>query len=61
MKEGKQPFNYVIEHFDKIEGNAGHLRKDDLKRVPKPLKYFSYFVFTFFTISILFIVIMNLL
>lgn len=61
MKEDKKPFNDVIDHFDKIEGNVGHVRKDDLKRVPKSLKYFGYFVFTFFTLSILLMVIMNLL
>ncbi|MBT2743333.1 amino acid transporter [Bacillus sp. ISL-77] len=61
MKEENKPFNDVIEHFDTIEGNVGTVRKDDLKRVPKPLKYFGYFIFAFFAISILLMVILNLL
>ena len=35
-----EPFNDVIDHFNKIEGNAGKPSNADLGKLPKPLKYF---------------------
>lgn len=60
MKEENKPFNDVIDHFNKIEGNATNLAKADLKKLPKPLKYFGYFMAVFFSISILLMIILNL-
>ncbi|MDR7240894.1 amino acid transporter [Neobacillus drentensis] len=61
MKEENKPFNDVIDHFNKIEGNAANLAKSDIKKLPKPLKYFGYFVIGFISLSILLIIILNLL
>lgn len=42
MKEENKPFNDVIDHFNKIEGNASNVvSKDAVKKLPKPLKYFG--------------------
>ena len=35
-----KPFNNVVDHFNKVEGNASNIGKADTKRLPKPLKYF---------------------
>lgn len=61
MKEGNKPFNEVIEHMNKIEGNAGNVSNDAVKKLPKPLKYFGYFIASFLSISILLMIILNLL
>jgi hypothetical protein len=61
MKEENKPFNDVIDHFNKIEGNAANLAKTDLNKLPKPLKYFGYFMISFFSITILLMIILNLL
>lgn len=53
MNEDKKPFNDVIDHMDKIEGNISNLSKANLDKLPKPLKFFGYFVFGFFAISLL--------
>lgn len=31
MKNENKPFNDVIDHFNKVEGNAANLAKEDLK------------------------------
>ena len=54
-----EPFNDVIDHFNKIEGNAGK-PKCDLGKLPKPLKYFGYFIIAFFSITIKILVILNI-
>lgn len=53
----KKPFNDATDHLTKIEGYPVNV---EMKKLPKPLRYFGYFVFGFFAISILFIIIMNL-
>jgi hypothetical protein len=53
----KKPFNDAVDHLTKIEGYPANV---EMKKLPKPLRYFGYFVFGFFSISILFIIIMNL-
>ncbi|WP_045518762.1 hypothetical protein [Neobacillus niacini] len=60
MKEENKPFNDVIDHFNKIEGNATNPTNAKLKKLPKPLKYFGYFMIGFFSISMLLIIILNL-
>jgi hypothetical protein len=60
MKEENKPFNDVIDHFNKIEGNVANLANADLKKLPKPLRYFGYFIGGFFFISFLLIIILNL-
>jgi hypothetical protein len=60
VEEKNKPFNDVIDHFNKIEGNAANLANTDLKKLPKPLKYFGYFMGCFFSISILLMIILNL-
>jgi hypothetical protein len=54
----KKPFNDVIDHAQKIEGSVPN--HADLKKLPRPLRYFGYFMIGFFSLSILFILIMNL-
>lgn len=61
MDEDKKPFNDVIDHMNKIEGNNSNLGNVDLKKLPSPLKYFGYFVVGFFFISILLIIILNII
>ncbi|WHY75159.1 amino acid transporter [Neobacillus sp. WH10] len=61
MKEENKPFNDVIDHINKIEGNAADITKDSVKKLPKPLKYFGYFLAGFLSISILLMIILNLL
>ncbi|WP_394234223.1 hypothetical protein [Niallia oryzisoli] len=55
------PFNDVIDHFNKIEGNAGKPSNADLGKLPKPFKYFGYFVIGFFVVAILLSVILNII
>lgn len=61
MDESKKTFNDALEHMDKIEGNVTNLANADLKKLPKPLKYFGYFMTIFFSISILLFLILNAL
>ena len=61
MKEENKPFNDVIDHMNKIEGNSAHVSKATVKMLPKPLKYLGYFIAGFFSISILLMIILNLL
>ncbi|WP_066074575.1 hypothetical protein [Neobacillus soli] len=61
MKEENKPFNDVIDHFNKIEGNAINPTSAKLKRLPKPLKYFGYFMIGLVSISFLLMIILNLL
>lgn len=56
-----EPFNDVIDHFNKIEGNAGKPSNADLGQLPKPLKYFGYFIIGFFSITIFLLILLNLL
>lgn len=60
MKDENKPFNDVIDHFNKIEGNAANLAQTDMKTLPKPLKFFGYFMIGFISLSILLIIILNL-
>ncbi|MFZ0443611.1 MAG: hypothetical protein WAM95_02960 [Bacillus sp. (in: firmicutes)] len=55
-----EPFNDVIDHFNKIEGNAGKPLNAYLGRLPKPLKYFGYFIIAFFSIVIIILIILNI-
>jgi hypothetical protein len=59
--EDKKPYNDVIDHMNKIEGNVSNLANADLKKITRPLKYFGYFMVGFFSVSILLILILNLL
>ncbi|MFK9092453.1 hypothetical protein [Bacillus salipaludis] len=61
MKDENKPFNDVIDHFNKIKGNAANLAKTDIKKLPKPLKYFGYFMIGFISLSVLLMIILNLL
>ncbi|MEH7336098.1 amino acid transporter [Neobacillus drentensis] len=61
MKEEINPFNDVIDHINKIEGNSANISKDGVKKLPKPLKYLGYFMTGFLSISILLMIILNLL
>lgn len=53
-----KPFNDVIDHYDKIEGNAAN---GNLRKQPKPIRYFGYFFISFFAIGILLLIILNVL
>lgn len=54
MLDDKKPINDAMEHMSKIEGYPTNV---DLKKLPKPLRYFGYFFIGFFSLSILFIII----
>ncbi len=54
----KKPINDAMEHMSKIEGYPTDI---DLKKLPKPLRFFGYFFIGFFSLSLLFIIIANLL
>lgn len=53
----KKPINDAMEHMSKIEGYPTDV---DLNKLPKPLRYFGYFMIGFFSLSILFIIIAKL-
>jgi len=53
----RKPINDAIEHMSKIEGYPTDI---NLKKLPKPLRYFGYFFIGFFSISILLIIITKL-
>lgn len=61
MKEENKPLNDVIDHLNRIEGNVAKLAKTDIKKLPKPVKYFRYFMIGFISITILLIIILNLI
>ena len=61
MNEDKKPLNDAIDHLNKIEGSAFHPSNADLNKLPKPLRFFGYFMITFFGISLLLVIILNLL
>lgn len=61
MKEENKPFNDVIDHFNKVEGNASNHANTDINKLPKPLKYFGYFMIGFISLSILLMIILNLI
>ncbi|RBP89914.1 hypothetical protein DFO70_11019 [Cytobacillus firmus] len=50
----KKPINDALEHMSNIEGYPTDV---NLKKLPKPLRYFGYFFICFFSISIIFILI----
>lgn len=50
----KKPINDAMEHMSHIEGYPTNV---DVKKLPKPLRYFGYFMFGFFSLSIIFIII----
>jgi hypothetical protein len=60
MEEKNKPFNNVIDHFNKIEGNATNPTNTKLRKLPKPIKFFGYFIIGFFSLSFLFLIILNL-
>ncbi|MGG5254262.1 hypothetical protein ACQYAD_12280 [Neobacillus sp. SM06] len=61
MGDEKQPNNDVIDHFNRIEGNATDPANTKLKNSPKPIKYFGYFAISFFVITFLVIFILNIM
>jgi hypothetical protein len=61
MEDKNKPFNDAIDHFNQIEGNAGSPNNAKLSRLPKPLKFFGYFLIGFFSLSILLMIIFSLL
>lgn len=61
MKEENKPFNDAIDHMNKVQGNASNFNKEDLNKLPKPLKYFGYFIAGFFGIGIVLMLILSIL
>ena len=51
----KKPMNDAVEHMKNIEGSLPS--NVDLKKLPKPLRYFGYFFIGFMSISLLIILI----
>lgn len=58
MEEEKKPFNDVIDHFNKIEGNATN---GSTKKLPKPLKYIKFLIIIFFLVTILLTIVLNII
>ncbi|WP_335871854.1 amino acid transporter [Bacillus sp. 2205SS5-2] len=54
----RKPMNDAIEYLRNIEG---YPTDANIKKLPKPLRYFGYFFISFFTLAVLFIIIANLL
>ncbi|MBT2641511.1 amino acid transporter [Bacillus sp. ISL-41] len=54
----KKPINDAMEHLSNIEGYPTNV---DIKDLPKPLRYFGYFMIGFFSLSLLFIIIAKFL
>jgi hypothetical protein len=48
MKEGDKPFNDVVDHFNKIKGNASEVIKTDLIKLPRPIRYDCLLLYCFF-------------
>lgn len=61
MEDKKQPFNDVIDHFNKIEGNAVSTDNAKINKLPKPLKFIAYMIVGYFILSIVIMVIFNLI
>ncbi|NHM30978.1 amino acid transporter [Neobacillus terrae] len=61
MVEENKPFNDIIDHFNKVEGNASEIVKTDLKKLPKPIRYIGYFMIAFLCISFLLVLVLNIL
>ncbi|MEH7613542.1 MULTISPECIES: amino acid transporter [Bacillaceae] len=57
----RQPFNDVIDHFNKIEGNTPRASNAKLNSLPKPIKYLGYFIIFFFLIAFLLTIVMNII
>lgn len=53
----QKPINDAMDHMSKIEGYPTDV---ELKKLPKPLRYFGYSMVGFFSLSILFIIIAKL-
>ncbi|MGX1195425.1 amino acid transporter [Metabacillus sp. SLBN-84] len=49
----QKPFNDAVDHMKTIEGLPA---QTDMKKLPKPIRYFGYFFLVFFAVSLLFIV-----
>ncbi|MBT2690588.1 amino acid transporter [Bacillus sp. ISL-47] len=56
--QDKKTFNDATDHLNKIEGYPANV---ELKKLPRPLRFFGYFFIIFFAVSVLFIIIMNFL
>ncbi|MFG3612795.1 hypothetical protein [Rummeliibacillus stabekisii] len=61
MEDKKQPFNDVIDHFNKIEGNAVGTDNAKINRLPKSLKFIGFMIVGYFILSIVLMVIFNLI
>ena len=61
MTEENKPFNDVIDHSNKITGNATNPANAKLSQLPKPIKFIGYFIIGFITITTLFSIILTLL
>lgn len=60
MEIENKPFNDVIDHINKIEGNMAYVSKDAVKKLPKPIRFIGFFIAGFLSISILLLIILNL-
>jgi hypothetical protein len=61
MKRDEEPFNDVIDHMNKIEGNAANIAKTDLSKMPKPIRYIGYFMIGFLSIATLMGIVLSLM
>jgi hypothetical protein len=60
MREEEKPFNDVIDHYHKVEGNASKIYKTDFKKLPKPIRFIGYLIVFGLSLSFLFMIILNI-
>ncbi|MEH7074582.1 amino acid transporter [Neobacillus drentensis] len=61
MNEENKPFNDVIDHFNKITGNATNPANAKISKLPKPLKFIGFFMIAFFSVAFILIMLLSLL
>ncbi|MBB6447239.1 hypothetical protein [Bacillus benzoevorans] len=61
MDKENKPFNDVIDHMQKIEGNTTPATTTDRNKLPKPVRYFGYIVIAFIVLSLLMLITLNFL
>ncbi len=59
MDKENKPFNGVIDHMQKIEGNSTPATTNDNKKLPKLVRYIAYFIISFLAVSALLLIILN--
>ncbi|OCA85738.1 hypothetical protein A8F94_12755 [Bacillus sp. FJAT-27225] len=56
----KEPFNDVIDHYNKIEGNPANAASTDWSKLPKPIRLIGYFLFGLLGLGALLILVLSI-